>query len=87
MQAPDIMPEVVERVEKYPQYKIVDTIIEHSAGFTDYTEPWIPAFSDTDTLIQDEIIKFSDGSQDLKTTIDNCDVGATQKLNDYLSAN
>lgn len=81
------MPEVVERVEKYPQYKIIDTIIENSAGFTDYTEPWIPAFSDTDTLIQDEIIKFSDGSQDLKTTIENCEVGATQKLNDYLSAN
>lgn len=81
------MPEVVERIEKYPQYKIIDTIIEHSAGFTDYTEPWIPAFSDTDTLIQDEIIKFSDGSQDLETTIKNCDVGSTQKLEDYLSAN
>lgn len=81
------MDEVKNLMEEHPQYKIVDTIITNSAGYTDYTEPWIPSFTDTDSLVQDEIIKFSDGSQDLKTTIDNIHNGATLKLEDYLSAN
>jgi sn-glycerol 3-phosphate transport system substrate-binding protein len=72
---------------EHPQYSIINTILEHSAGYTNYTEPWIPSFTDTDNLVQDEIIKLSDGSQDISTTIANIDAGATQKLNDYISAN
>lgn len=79
--------EVKALTAQYPQYEIINTILEHSAGYTDYTEPWIPSFTDTDNLVQDEIIKLSDGSQDIATTIANIDAGATQKLNDYLSAN
>lgn len=74
-------------VSEYPQYGIINTILEHSAGYTNYTEPWIPSFTDTDNLVQDEIIKLSEGSQDISTTIANIDAGATQKLNDYISAN
>jgi sn-glycerol 3-phosphate transport system substrate-binding protein len=72
---------------EHPQYSIINTILEHSAGYTNYTEPWIPSFTDTDNLVQDEIIKLSDGGQDISTTIANIDAGATQKLNDYISAN
>lgn len=79
--------DVKKLMDEHPQYKIIETIIKNSAGYTDYTEPWIPSFTDTDTLVQDEIIKLSDGSQDLKTTIDNIDKGATLKLDDYQSAN
>ncbi len=74
-------------VAQYPQYDIINTILTNSAGYTDYTEPWIPSFTDTDNLIQDEIIRMSDGAQDISTTIANIDAGATQKLNDYISAN
>jgi sn-glycerol 3-phosphate transport system substrate-binding protein len=74
-------------ITEYPQYGILNTILENSAGYMDYTEPWIPSFTDTDNLIQDEIIKMSDGNQDIAATIANIDAGATQKLNDYISAN
>jgi sn-glycerol 3-phosphate transport system substrate-binding protein len=74
-------------MEDYPQYKIISTIITNSAGYTDYTEPWIPSFTDTDTLVQDEIIKFSDGTQDISKTIENIHNGATIKLEDFISAN
>lgn len=79
--------EVKALTAEHPQYGVINTILEHSAGYTDYTEPWIPSFTDTDNLVQDEIIKLSDGSQDIATTISNIDAGATQKLNDYISAN
>lgn len=81
------MDEVKNLLEEHPQYNIINTIIENSAGYTDYTEPWIPSFTDVDTHVQDEIIKFSDGSQDIATTIDNIHNGATIRLNDYLEAN
>lgn len=74
-------------IAEKPQFCIINTILENSAGYTDYTEPWIPSFTDIDNLIQDEIIKFSDGSQDIGTTINNIDASTTQKLNDYISAN
>jgi sn-glycerol 3-phosphate transport system substrate-binding protein len=79
--------EVKALTAEHPQYEIINKILEHSAGYTDYTEPWIPSFTDTDNLIQDEIIKLSDGSQDIPTTIANIESGATQKLDDYNSAN
>ena len=79
--------EVKELTATYPQYGVIDTILEHSAGYTDYTEPWIPSFTDTDNLIQDEIIKLSEGSQDISTTISNIEAGTKQKLDDYISAN
>jgi sn-glycerol 3-phosphate transport system substrate-binding protein len=79
--------EVKALTTEHPQYEIINKILEHSAGYTDYTEPWIPSFTDTDNLIQDEIIKLSDGSQDIPTTIANIEAGATQKLDDYNSAN
>ncbi|WP_230399376.1 ABC transporter substrate-binding protein [Novisyntrophococcus fermenticellae] len=79
--------EVKALTAEHPQYEIINTILEHSAGYTNYTEPWIPSFTDTDSLVQDEIIKLSDGSQDIETTIANIETGATQKLNDYNSAN
>lgn len=79
--------EVKALIAEHPQYEIINTILEHSAGYTNYTEPWIPSFTDTDNLVQNEIIKLSDGSQDISTTIANIDKGATQKLNDYISAN
>lgn len=77
---------VKERVAADTQFEIIETILENSAGFTNYTEPWIPSFSSTDTLVQDEIIEFSNGNQDIATTIKNIDEGATRNLNDYLSA-
>ncbi len=79
--------DVKKLIEEHPQYKIIETIIKNSTGYTDYTEPWIPSFTDTDNLVQDEIIKYSYGDQDLKTTIDNIDKGTTIKLEDYQSAN
>lgn len=77
---------VKDKVTADPQFGIINVILENSAGFTDYTEPWIPSFSSTDTLVQDEIIEFSNGTQDIAETISNIDNGATRNLADYLSA-
>lgn len=77
---------VKERIKEDPQFGIINVILKNSAGFTDYTEPWIPSFSSTDTLVQDEIIEFSNGNQDIATTIKNIEEGATRNLEDYLSA-
>ena len=81
------MEEVTNLMKENPQFNIIPTIIDHSDGYTNYTEPWIPSFTDTDTLIQNEIIKFSDGSQDLNTTLDNIHKETMIRLEDYISAN
>ncbi|MBW7453596.1 ABC transporter substrate-binding protein [Paenibacillus sepulcri] len=74
-------------LEKNPQFNIIQTIMEHSKNYTKYLEPWVPSFTDMDQLIQDEIIKFSNGSQDMATTISNIDSSTNQLLQDWHTAN
>ncbi|WP_460323536.1 extracellular solute-binding protein [Paenibacillus sp. YSY-4.3] len=74
-------------IEQNPQYEIIQTIVDNSKEYKRYLEPWVPSFTDMDKMIQDEIIRFSDGSQDMQTTISNIDTQANRLLQDWHNAN
>ncbi len=80
-------PEVKAFVEKTPLYNIILTIAANSKDYPNYLEPWIPSFTDIDTTVQNEIIKFSEGSQDKATTISTIEQKVNITLKDYLDAN
>ncbi|TDF93798.1 ABC transporter substrate-binding protein [Paenibacillus piri] len=74
-------------LEKNPHYKIIQTIADHSKNYTKYLEPWVPSFTDMDKIIQDEIIRYSNGSQDMQKTISNIEASSNQLLQDWHNAN
>lgn len=81
------LPEVKDFLQKNPLYNSILEIADNSKDYPDYLEPWIPSFTDIDTMVQNEIIKLSDGSQDKETTISNIDKKVNITLKDYLDAN
>lgn len=81
------LPAVKDFIQKNPLYNIILTIAGNSKDYPDYLEPWIPAFTDIDTTVQNEIIKFSEGSQDKANTISNIDKKVNMTLTDYLDSN
>ncbi len=81
------LPEVKTFLEKNPLYNIILKIADNSKEYPNYLEPWVPAFTDIDTTVQNEIIKLSEGSQDRATTISNIDKKVNMTLKDYLDAN
>lgn len=81
------LPETKEFLVKSPQFNIIKKISENSKNYKKYLEPWIPSFTDVDRIVQDEIIRFSSGSQDLDKTIVNIDSKSKQMLKDWWQAN
>lgn len=81
------LPEVQELLETQPQFNLPFTILKNSANYPKYLEPWIPSFTDIDTIVQNEIIKFSEDKQDVDTTVNNIDSLCKQRLDDWISAN
>jgi sn-glycerol 3-phosphate transport system substrate-binding protein len=79
--------ETKEFMVKNPQFNIINKISGNSKNYKKYLEPWIPSFTDVDRIVQDEIIRFSKGSQDLDKTIINIDSKSKQMLNDWRQAN
>lgn len=74
-------------IAENPQFSIIQTIMDNSRDYPKYLEPWTPSFTDMDKIVQDEIIRFSDGSQDIDKTVDNIEAKTNQLLNDWRSAN
>lgn len=81
------LPEVKKYIEEKPQFQTVLDIAERSRDYPDYLEPWIPSFTDIDTLVQNEIIQMSDGAQSKEDTIGNIEKKVNTMLQDYLAAN
>lgn len=81
------LPETTEFMEEKPLFNIVKEINEKSTEYPDYFEPWIPSLTDIDTNIQDELIKFTEGSQDIDATISAIDEKSDQLLQDYNDSN
>ncbi len=81
------LPEIQQLIAEKPQYGLPFEIAQDSANYPKCLEPWTPSFTDIDTVIQNEIILFSDGTQTLEQTIENIDTQSNQKLQDWLKAN
>ena len=81
------LPDVKKYLEEKPQFQTVLDIAERSRDYPDYLEPWIPSFTDIDTLVQNEIIQMSDGAQSKEDTIGNIEKKVNTMLQDYLAAN
>lgn len=79
--------ETKDFMTKNPQFNIIKKISENSKNYKKYLEPWIPSFTDIDRIVQDEIIRFSNGSQDVDKTIANINSKSNQMLKDWLQAN
>lgn len=74
-------------MDKNPQYGIIQKITDNSKKYEKYLEPWTPSFTDMDKIVQDEIIRFSQGSQDIDKTVDTIEAKTNQLLKDWRSAN
>jgi len=86
MKAADL-PVIQELLKAKPQFQLPLTIVKNSAKYPKYLEPWVPSFTDVDNIIQDEIIKFSSGKQNMDTTIANIDSLSKKKIDDWINAN
>lgn len=86
MKAVDL-PVVQELLKTKPQFNLPLTIAKNSFNYPKYLEPWVPSFTDMDTTVSNEIIKFSEGKQDIDATITNIDSQCKQKLSDWINAN